>query len=155
MPLSSGQLDHDQLCRMIPHDGSMCLLDSVVEWNEEKISCRSISQCDPDNPLLKDRLLPAISGVEFAAQAMAVHGALLQKDEAPPASAYLAALRNVNLHCEYLHEQPDLFLNCHRLGGDSNGFIYAFEVTNGTTLLLDGRATVIKSGSSNSKEGIS
>ena len=75
---------------------------------------------------------------------MAVHGAVLLGSDAPPETAYLAAVRGVELHCEHLHEQAELLLNCQRLGGDSNGFIYAFEVSNGTSLLLQGRATVIK-----------
>jgi predicted hotdog family 3-hydroxylacyl-ACP dehydratase len=122
----------------------MCLLDSVLEWSEGAICCRATSQCDPNNPLRENGRLPAIHGVEFAAQAMAVHGALLRKGDTPPEVAYLAALRGVQLHCEQLHDQPELLLHCQRLGGDSNGFIYAFEVSNGEALLLEGRATVIK-----------
>ena len=146
------QLGHEQLCRMIPHEGSMCLLESVVEWSDEKIVCRSVSQTDHNNPLLSDGNLSAINGVEYAAQAMAVHGALLQQSDTPPSVAFLAALRSVNLYCDHLHEQPELFLSCQRLGGDSNGFIYTFEVSNGDNLLLDGRATVLSANSTDEKE---
>ena len=137
-------LDHQALCQLIPHSGSMCLLDSVLEWSDESIQARATSQCDPDNPLRENGSLSAINGVEYAAQAMAVHGALLLGSDAPPKAAYLAAVRGVKLHCEHLHDQAELLLNCQRLGGDSNGFIYTFEVSNGTSLLLQGRATVIK-----------
>jgi predicted hotdog family 3-hydroxylacyl-ACP dehydratase len=148
-------LNHEQLCRLIPHNGTMCLLDSVINWDDESILCRAVSQCDPNNPLRANSTLSAINGVEFAAQAMAVHGALLQGDEKTPASGYLAALRGVRQHCKYLHDQAELFLHCQRLGGDSNGFIYAFAITNGETLLLEGRATVIKSDTTTHKEEIS
>jgi predicted hotdog family 3-hydroxylacyl-ACP dehydratase len=137
-------LNHQELCRLIPHHGNMCLLDAVTEWNEDSIRCRAVSQCDPNNPLLDNGTLSAINGVEYAAQAMAVHGALLQGGEAPPETGYLAAVRGVQLHCEQLHEQPELWLHCQRLGGDHHGFIYAFTVSNGDSLLLEGRATVIK-----------
>lgn len=137
-------LNHQQLCRLIPHHGSMCLLDSVQEWSEASIRARATSQCDPDNPLREGGKLAAVNGIEYAAQAMAVHGALLQNSDAAPEVAYLAAVRGVQLHCERLDDQPELLLECQRLGGDSNGFIYAFTVSNGDTLLLEGRATVLK-----------
>ncbi|MCW8918356.1 MAG: 3-hydroxylacyl-ACP dehydratase [Gammaproteobacteria bacterium] len=142
-------LNHKELCRLIPHHGSMCLLDSVVEWDETSIKCRAVSQCHPTNPLAENGVLSAINGVEYAAQAMAVHGALLQRDESTPEAAYLAALRGVKLHCEQLHDQPVLLLRCQRLGGDNNGFIYSFEVSNDVSLLLEGRATVIKPATTN------
>jgi predicted hotdog family 3-hydroxylacyl-ACP dehydratase len=137
-------LTHDTLCEMIPHHGSMCLLDSVIEWNETSISCRATSQCERHNPLRQNDVLTAINGVEYAAQAMAVHGALLDRAADKPGVAYLAALRGVTLHCDTLHQYPELILQCQRLGGDSNGFIYTFQVNNDKTVLLEGRATVIK-----------
>ncbi len=145
-------LDHQALCQLIPHSGSMCLLDSVLAWSEESIQARAISQCDPHNPLRENGSIGAINGVEYAAQAMAVHGALLLGSDAPPEAAYLAAIRGVALHCEHLHDQAELLLTCQRLAGDSNGFIYAFEVSNGSSLLLQGRATVIKPNESQAME---
>lgn len=136
-------LTRDALCEMIPHQGSMCLLDSVIEWNKTSISCRAISQCEQHNPLRQNDVLTAINGVEYAAQAMAVHGALLNHASDKPGVAYLAALRGVTLHCDTLHQYPELVLQCQRLGGDSNGFIYTFQVSNNKTLLLEGRATVM------------
>lgn len=137
-------LSHEQLCRLIPHHGKMCLLDSVIEWDDEGIHCRAVSQRATDNPLREDNRLPAIAGVEYAAQAMAVHGALLASSAESPQVAYLAALRGVELHCDTLHQERELFLHCQRLAGDSNGFIYTFKVDNGIATLLQGRATVIK-----------
>ena len=87
--------------------------------------------------------LAAINGVEYAAQAMAIHGALLDDNQEAPSIGYLAALRNVKLEAESLHQEKELHLTCRRLGGDANGFIYEFEVNGVSTLLLSGRATVI------------
>jgi predicted hotdog family 3-hydroxylacyl-ACP dehydratase len=137
-------LNHDELCRLIPHHGTMCLLDGVIEWNENEIQCQATSQSAPNNPLQSNGAVGAINGVEYAAQAMAVHGALLAQDSAKPDVAYLAAVRGVQLHCDTLHEEAVLTLHCQRLGGDSNGFIYAFRVLGESSLLLEGRATVIK-----------
>ena len=136
-------LNKEELCRLIHHAGDMCLLDSVIDWNEEAITCRAISQTFADNPLRHNNSLAAINGVEYAAQAMAIHGALLDDNQESPSIGYLAALRNVKLEAESLHQEKELHLTCRRLGGDANGFIYEFEVNGVSTLLLSGRATVI------------
>ena len=57
----------------------MCLLDAVLDWDDARITCRATSHADPANPLRADGRLGAANGIEYAAQAMAVHGALLAK----------------------------------------------------------------------------
>lgn len=143
------RLDHEQLCQLIPHAGTMCLLDSVSDWDEESIRCRAISQALEDNPLRHNGVVAAINGVEYAAQAMAIHGALLDDDQESPSIGYLAAVRGVKLESRSLHQESELLISCHRLAGDANGFIYEFEVNGDSSLLLSGRATVIIQASTN------
>ena len=138
------QLSEQEICRLLPHAGDMCLLSAVESWDEDKISCRAISQTDQKNPLRHNGEISAISGVEYAAQAMGVHGALLDTSADTPTLAYLAALRGVKLHNDSLHQYPEITISCHRLGGDQQGFIYTFEIKAGDTLILEGRATVMK-----------
>ena len=45
----------------IPHAGSMCLLDEVVAWDDERICCTATSHRDPGNPLF----LQAVRGVGY------------------------------------------------------------------------------------------
>ncbi len=137
-------LSHDRLCRLIPHAGTMCLLERVVAWDAQSITCHSSSHRDPHNPLRRDGRLAAICAVEYAAQAMAVHGGLLRSAEDGPTQGYLAALRGVSLHAETLHQLDDeLIIHAERLGGDAAGFIYNFSVTSSTgQALVEGRATV-------------
>ena len=40
-------LDHAAIQSLIPHQGAMCLLDSVAGWSEREIDCRSASHLDP------------------------------------------------------------------------------------------------------------
>jgi predicted hotdog family 3-hydroxylacyl-ACP dehydratase len=61
----------------IPHKARMCLLDEVLDWSAERIRCRIGGHRDPDHPLLSHGRLGILSGVELAAQSMAVHAALL------------------------------------------------------------------------------
>jgi predicted hotdog family 3-hydroxylacyl-ACP dehydratase len=69
----------------------MCLLDDVLSWDASRIRCRSASHRTPDNPLRAHGRLGAACGIEYAAQAMAVHGALVG------ASAPLASTMAINL----------------------------------------------------------
>ena len=70
-------LDRVAIAARIPHQGSMCLLDAVLAWDSGQIHCRASSHRQPDNPLRAAARLGAACGIEYAAQAMAVHGALL------------------------------------------------------------------------------
>jgi len=134
----------DQIRALVPHSGKMCLLERVLDWDEQSIRCETSSHLDMDNPLRRDGRLSSICGIEYAAQAMAIHGALLDDNQESPSIGYLAALRSVKLEAESLHQEKELHITCRRLGGDANGFIYEFEVNGASTLLLSGRATVIK-----------
>ena len=44
-------LDRAGIAARIPHQGSMCLLDAVLDWSPTTIACRAVSHADPANPL--------------------------------------------------------------------------------------------------------
>jgi predicted hotdog family 3-hydroxylacyl-ACP dehydratase len=127
----------------------MCLLDAVTAWDDVRIVCRTGSHRSPDNPLRAQGRLGAACGVEFAAQAMAVHGALLAEKEAEaggaaPRAGYLASVRSVNLHVQRLDTvAADLTVTAERLLGDANHILYRFCIEAGAHLLLEGRAAVV------------
>jgi len=81
------QLNRQWIERHIPHAGRMCLLDEVLAWDANRIVCRSSTHRHVDNPLRVNGTLGAACGIEYAAQAMAVHGALIAMGDAgaPPA----------------------------------------------------------------------
>jgi len=66
----------DRIRELIPHAGKMCLLELVVDYDAESIRCETRTHLAADNPLRHQGRLSCISGIEYAAQAMAVHGAL-------------------------------------------------------------------------------
>jgi predicted hotdog family 3-hydroxylacyl-ACP dehydratase len=136
------QLDRDWIARHIPHQGDMCLLDSVGSWDEQRIACRSVSHRSPRNPLRHGEQLAAICGVEYAAQSMAVHGALLLGFASKP--GYLASVRAVRLHVRRLDDiVADLEVESLRLSGDSSTVMYSFTLCADGLPLLEGRATVV------------
>src|SRR5260221_1645467 len=69
-------LDRQWIEQHIPHKGRMCLLDEVLSWDATRIRCRSATHRSADNPLRLHGRLGIACGIEYAAQAMAVHGAL-------------------------------------------------------------------------------
>ena len=93
-----------RLLELIPHAGAMCLLDSVVEASDDHIVCTTLSHQDPANPLRRGSVLSGLHLAEYAAQAMAAHGALQAGGTAQP--GMLAALRDVVLRVETDHDIP-------------------------------------------------
>ncbi|MFS2035462.1 hotdog family protein [Polaromonas sp. CT11-55] len=142
-------LDHEEIARRIPHQGSMCLLDRVSAWDSERISCEATSHLDPGNPLRAHGRLGAACGIEYAAQAMAVHGALVAEmqaaapDEAPKAG-YLVSVRGVSLHVARLDDLGTaMAVRAERRSGNAGSVLYDFTVHAGDALLLSGRAVVM------------
>jgi len=131
---------HDAICARLPHAGSMCLLERLESWDGDSIICIAISHRDADNPLRRDGRLHAVAGVEYAAQAMALHGNLLSVTDTAPAIGYLASVRDLKLDLEYLETvAEDLRITARRLSGDTSGFIYEFEIHAGARAVLSGR----------------
>ncbi|MEK7236747.1 MAG: hypothetical protein AAB242_08995 [Nitrospirota bacterium] len=134
----------DALCRLIPHHGTMCLLDTVEQWDDTGILCATASHRDATNPLRRDNRLEAICGLEYAAQAMAVHVGLLEQGrERRLAVGYLGAVKNLMLRVARLDDlKGDLTVQATRLVGEAGCFIYTFRVSAERQELLEGRASI-------------
>ncbi|BAN27682.1 hotdog family protein [Caballeronia insecticola] len=140
-------LERDWIAARIPHDGSMCLLDAVVAWDAERIRCTATSHLCAENPLRSKGRLAAVCGIEYAAQAMAVHGALVGSgagDQARPRVGMLTSVRGVQTHIDRLDTlDAPLDIEAERIGGDDNTVLYRFDVRCAGRALLSGRAAVI------------
>ena len=137
-------LDHAWLLAHLPHQGTMCLLDGVTEWDAQHIRCTASSHRKPDNPLRAYDRLGVACGIEYAAQAMAAHGALLADLDSPPRAGYLTSVRSVELRVAQLDDvKADLDVEAERLSGDDNTILYGFRVSADGRELLSGRATVV------------
>lgn len=134
-------IDKQTLCSLIPHSGTMCLLDGVISWDEHQIRCISHSHTKADNPLRHNGTLSVIHTLEYAGQAMAVHGGLLKQGSTP---SYLAAARNLQFYVERLDTLDDaLTIDAESLLSDGKNLIYAFIVTAGHQNIATGRITVM------------
>ncbi len=128
----------------VPHSGRMCLLEQVLDWDAQHIACEATSHTAPDHPLRHADRLGAAIGVEYAAQAMAVHGALLAASDAPPTQGFLTSVRGLSLHVGRLDDiAGPLLIRAERQSGDERLILYAFSVHGDQRCLLEGRATVV------------
>ncbi|HEX5461335.1 MAG TPA: hypothetical protein VFX20_15330 [Steroidobacteraceae bacterium] len=146
MSLAEGtRLDRPWILSHIPHQGRMCLLEEVLSWDAARIRCRATSHRLADNPLRSHGRLGAACGVEYAAQAMAVHGAIMAFNSGTAARAgLLTSVRNLVLRATRLDDlDTDLIASAERLAGDEAGTLYEFTVASGGRELLNGRAGIV------------
>lgn len=129
---------------LVPHAGAMVLLDRVQAWDADGVHCRARSHLDPTNPLRRAGRLGACCGIEYALQAAAVHGALLAGGVAQ-AAGYVAALRGMNLHVQWLDNPAlgELHVHARLERQEAGGLLYALDVrSEAGACLLSGRASI-------------
>ena len=138
-------LDKSQWGALIPHQGSMCLLDTVVAWNDDALHARTASHRRADNPLRDGAVLRALHLCEYGAQAMAVHGALSARAAGGAAKpGFLVSLRGVRLKVatiEQLTDELDVFAE--KLLQSETSWQYGFRIEHAGQLLAEGRAAVM------------
>lgn len=132
---------------LVPHAGTMCLLEKVVDWNEDAATVVTRTHQAAWNPLRRNGGLSAICLCEYGAQAMAAHGALVARASGKPfAPGLLVALREVELFVASAEQLPgELRVEVERLAGGAGGLQYRFRVSHAGTVVALGRAAVIES----------
>ena len=127
---------------LVPQQGAMCLLDEIVSLDERCIVCRTSSHRSPGNPLRCDGRLLAIAGIEYGAQAMAVHGGLHAGQSRR--DGMLAGARAVRWHARYLDDEPGpLTVRAEQLVVQGGRLLYAFFVEGAERELVSGRIAVV------------
>lgn len=150
---ATAPLDHAGIAALIPHSGSMCLLDRLAQWDAQHIVCIASNHRDADHPLRTRSGLLSPCAIEYAAQAMALHGALIGQEAGTAASpGFLASARGVQLHVLRLDDLPladmpdtpdELRIEATRQSGDARQILYAFQVSHAGRPLAQGRAAVV------------
>ena len=139
-------IDKIGIAGLIPHSGAMCLLDGVLRWDDVRIQCTATSHQADSNPLRRNGQLGILCGVEYAAQAMALHGRLAAAAQTcgQAQAGFLAAIRSVACHVDRLDVLPGtIIVAAERLMGDAERAIYSFLLRHQDCILLDGRAVVV------------
>ncbi len=141
-------IDRAAIQAMIPHQGDMCLWDTVIDHDDMRIRLRSVGHRDPAHPLRSDDRLRAVHLCEYGAQAMAVHGGLRGAAAGgAPKVGFLVALRDVRLHVARIDDLPgDLEGEAELLADSPATQQYAFRIFHDGMLLAEGRAAVMLQG---------
>ena len=147
--MSPGTLDHAGIEALIPHRGPMCLLDRMTSWDGTRIECVAVNHRDAGHPLRSASGLLASAAIEYAAQAMALHGALSAAaagDRAAP--GFLASARDVRLACRRLDDLPsadrdELVVVAERQAADAARLLYAFVLRHDGREIASGRVAVV------------
>ena len=138
-------LDRAGIAQRIPHSGSMCLLERLESWDADAIHCTTTTHAQAGNPLRTESGLLAPNAIEYAAQAMALHGGLLAAEGSTPSAGFLASARNVKLAVARLDDVDGaLQVRAKRLSGDDRQVLYEFTVkADDGRSLAEGRAVVV------------
>lgn len=135
------------IARLLPHSDNMVLLDAVLEHDAGTIHCLAHRHHAADNPLRIDGRLPAWCGIEYAAQAMAVHQGLCAHPAESPARGFLAVVRDVKLTPTDLDGLPgDLHIYAEKIIAEGGRSLYGFHLRSQGQTLLSGRAAVVLQG---------
>jgi predicted hotdog family 3-hydroxylacyl-ACP dehydratase len=128
--------------RLVPHAGAMCLIDGVTQWSRDTIACTSALP-DAGHALAHAGRVGAIAAAEYAAQATAIHGALLAPSSRPRAGM-LATLVDVQLSMPAMPVQGEaLCIRADLLSRSADGCMYSFDVRSGATPISSGRLMVV------------
>ena len=134
-------LDHAWLAAHLPHQGSMNLLDAVLEWNATTLRAVARNHRAGSHPLRRGGELPATAGIEYGAQAAAAHGAAAART--PSGEGMIASVRSVRFHARRLDDVPgDLDVRVEQLAAGDAGVLYRFDVSTGGRSLVEGRVSV-------------
>lgn len=146
---AAATLDHAGIEARIPHRGPMCLLERLTRWDASRIECLAINHRHPRHPLRTPSGLLATASIEYAAQAMALHGALCAASADKEASpGFLASARDVRLGVWRLDDLPAadpdaLLVRAERQAADATRILYAFSIAHGGRTLATGRVAVV------------
>lgn len=137
-------LTNEQIAPLLPHGGSMRLLESVEAWDETAIRCKAVTHRDPNHPLRSRGRLSAAAGLEYAAQAMGVHVGLCDRDRRTAGRiGYVGSVRDVTFAVDRLDDTVfDLIVDATRVAEGDQSFMYRFTVALGDQAVIEGRASI-------------
>ena len=134
-------LNRSAIAALIPHQGQMCLLEQVEAWDATTIRCTSQGHADPANPLRRQGRLAGVCTIEWALQAMALHGALTAGG--PQAQGFVTSLREVAIARAFADDLPGpLLVEAELLAGEARGYVYRFAVTAAGQPVASGQAAI-------------
>ncbi len=138
------QLTPAKIAALLPHAGRMVLVDAVVACEPTRLIARSNHHRDPEHPLRRAGRLGVATGIELAAQCMALHGALMAPGKPRAARrAVLASAHAVHATVAFLDTlTAELEVEVTLIVEERRHAMYAFTLSADCDCLLRGRLTL-------------
>ncbi|HEV2700816.1 MAG TPA: hypothetical protein VGV09_04240 [Steroidobacteraceae bacterium] len=138
--------DRALIAQLIPHQGSMSLLERVASWDATHIVALSATHRAPDHPLRSHGRLRSVHLCEYGAQAAALHGGLVARAAGTTAApGYLVALRDVSFACSHIDDLAgELQIQAELLLQDGGSWQYRFAASHAGQSLAAGRVAIIR-----------
>lgn len=136
----SAVIERAEILRLLPQQGTMCLLDRIIEWDAQLLRARGSDPGAPAHPLRSHARLGSAVALEYAAQAAAAHGALLGAlavtHRGPTrGTALLVGGRRLMLQGLRLDVCSEaLAIEVRRVHAEGAAALYEFELSAGTAL---------------------
>ncbi len=130
---------------LLPHAGTARMIERVMHWDRESLVAATARHRAADNPLRKDGRLAGVHLAEFGAQAMAIHGGLLNRaDGITPKPALLVSVRDFDCTRDFIEDLPgELQITARVLMASAAGFQYSFEVRHVDQRIAGGRVAAM------------
>ena len=148
----------EEISIYLPHKGTMMLIDKIESFTENEIIAKSINHLDINHPLLKENRLGLAIGIEYAAQASAIHSRInaevniqnidkhlpnVQTSLAPIIPGKLVSVREINCFSKYLNiPKTSLIISAKQEQVSAQALIYSFLVANENQKLISGRLMI-------------
>ncbi|MEM1153042.1 MAG: hypothetical protein AAGI44_02810 [Pseudomonadota bacterium] len=137
-------LDKAAIDELIPHTGSMCVLDTVQRWDQDSIVCTSNRHHSEDNPLRESAELCCEVLLEYTAQAAAVHAALVGAGIGSDRTALMGAVKRLHLHQRVVEPSIEtLLVSANAQLQSRDGAIYQVAVHGHDTPLITARIVLL------------
>ncbi len=135
------------VAQLLPHAGAWVLLSSVLEHELDATTCLiTVGEAFPFR--LEQGRVPALVGLEYMAQCIAVHGALRARGgEEPAPVGLLLGARDVEMRTDGFRPGQRLEVTVRRIWGERSLFIFDCSLRDGASgqLLMDGNLKVFRS----------
>lgn len=134
-------LTRTEIAGLIPQAGAMSLLDRVLAFDADSLCAAAVGQRAADHPLRHGGRLSPLAGIEYAAQAMALHGALTAGDDRR--AGYLALIKDTHWAVSRLDDiEDELTIEVRLIVRQQDSVMYRFCLCAAGASLIEGRAAV-------------
>ena len=134
-----------ELDPLLPHAGTARMIERVLRWDANGIVAATTRHRAADNPLRRNGRLASVHLVEFAAQAVAIHGGLRNAaDGKPPQPGLLVSARDVRTTRDHIDDLPgEIEIEAQALMINEASWQYSFTVTHAGVVIASGRVAAM------------